>query len=53
MRLHADGSERESRLCLAAVVAIMLLTGSAILISGLHYYSPKTAMTRVVLSAPF
>ncbi len=53
MRLHLNSDQRESRLCLAAIVAIMLLTGSAILISGLHYYAPKTAMTRVVLSSPF
>jgi hypothetical protein len=34
MRLHLDNAQRESRLCLAAVIAIMVLTGSAILIYG-------------------
>jgi hypothetical protein len=53
MRLHLDNAQRESRLCLAAVIAIMVLTGSAILISGLHYYSPSKAMNRVVLTTPF
>ncbi len=53
MRLHLDSAQRESRLCLAAIVAIMILTGSAILVMGAHYYLPDTAMKRVVLATPF
>ncbi|MEW6767552.1 MAG: hypothetical protein AB1342_05915 [Pseudomonadota bacterium] len=54
MRLHLGGkSERETRICLAAIVAIMVLTGSAILAMGAHYYFPSKAMNRVVMAMPF
>lgn len=46
-------SERETRICLAAIVAIMVLTGSAILAMGAHYYFPSKAMNRVVMAMPF
>lgn len=53
MRLHLDNEQREARLCIGAVVAIMILTGSAILVMGAHFYLPGHAMTRMVLAAPF
>ena len=53
MRLHLDDNPRESRLCLAAVIAIMVLTGSAILVMGAHFNLPSKTMSRVVLATPF
>lgn len=53
MRLHIDSTQRESGICLAAIVAIMILTGSAIVVMGAHFYSPGKAMARVVLATPF
>lgn len=53
MRLHLDSEQRESRICIGAIVAIMILTGSAILVMGAHFYLPSKAMARVVLASPF
>jgi len=53
MRFHLDSAQRESRICIGAVVAIMILTGSAIFIMGAHFYMPNKAMDRVVLASPF
>lgn len=53
MRLRLNSNERESRICLAAVIAIMVLTGSAILYMGAHYYLPAKTMSRFVLASPF
>ena len=53
MPLHLDKTQRESRICIGAIVAIMILTGSAILVMGAHFYLPAKAMARVVLASPF
>jgi hypothetical protein len=53
MRLHLDKAQRESRICIGAIVAIMILTGSAILVMGAHFYLPAKVMARVVLASPF
>ncbi len=53
MRLRRDAASHESRICLAAIVTIMIVTGSAILLMGLHYYMPRNAITRFVLATPF
>lgn len=53
MRLHLDSEQRESRICIGAVIAIMILTGSAILVMGAHFNSPGKTMSRVVLATPF
>jgi hypothetical protein len=37
MRLHLDSEKHETQMCLALVIAIMILTGSAILYLGTHY----------------
>ena len=53
MRFHLDSTQRESRFCLAFVIALMVLTGSAILIMGAHYHFPDKAINRVALTTPF
>ena len=53
MPLRIDNSERESRICLTAVIAIMVVTASAILIMGAHFYLPGKALGRMVLAMPF
>lgn len=53
MRFHLDSTQRESRFCLAFVIALMVLTGSAILVMGAHYNFHDKAINRVALTTPF
>ena len=53
MRRHLDKAQRESRICIGAIVAIMILTGSAIFVMGAHFNLPGKVMDRVVLASPF
>lgn len=53
MRRHLDSEQHESRICIGAVIAIMILTGSAILVMGAHFYLPNKAISRMVLASPF
>ena len=53
MRLHLDKAQRDNRICIGAIVAIMILTGSAIFVMGAPFYLPAQTMARVVLASPF
>lgn len=52
MRLHLDNDRHEARFCLALVIAVMILSGSAILYMGAQYRAGPHVMARVLLPAP-
>jgi len=51
MRFHLD-KRHETQMCLMLVVAIMILSGSAILYMGAHYQVATQAVTRMPLASP-
>ncbi len=51
MQLHLD-RDSESRICLAAIVVLMVLTASAILYMGARYHTPAHTLARVPLATP-
>jgi len=51
MRLHLD-KRHETQMCLTLVIAIMILSGSAILYMGAHYQVATQAVTRMPLASP-
>jgi len=53
MRLHLDSEKHETQMCLALVIAIMILTGSAILYLGTHYQVTAQTVKRTPLASPF
>lgn len=53
MRLHLDNEKHETQMCLALVIAIMVLTGSAILYMGAHYQVATQTVARMPLASPF
>ncbi|MGD9838903.1 MAG: hypothetical protein AB7F72_11395 [Afipia sp.] len=52
MRLHLDSEKHETQMCLALVIAIMILTGSAILYMGTHYQVTAQTVKRTPLASP-
>ncbi len=52
MRLHLDNERRETQMCLALVIAIMILAGSAILYMGTRYQVTTQTLARVPLASP-
>ncbi len=50
MRIHLG--EHETQLCLALVIASMILAGSAILVMGVHYQEASQTVQRTPLAAP-
>lgn len=52
MRLHLDTEKHESQMCLALVIAIMILTGSAILYMGTHLQVTAQTVKRTPLASP-
>lgn len=52
MRLHLDTEKHETHMCLAMVIAIMILTGSAILYMGAHYEVASQTLKRTPLASP-
>lgn len=52
MRLHLDNERRETQMCLALVIAIMILAGSAILYMGTHYHVTTQTLARSPLASP-
>jgi alkanesulfonate monooxygenase SsuD/methylene tetrahydromethanopterin reductase-like flavin-dependent oxidoreductase (luciferase family) len=52
MRLHLDDEKHETQMCLALVIAIMILTGSAILYMGTHYQVTAQTVKRTPLASP-
>jgi hypothetical protein len=52
MRLHLDNERHETQMCLALVIAIMILTGSAILYMGAHYQVAAQTVKRTPLASP-
>jgi hypothetical protein len=53
MRLHLDDERHQTQMCLALVIAIMILTGSAILYMGTHYQVTTQTVSRMPLASPF
>lgn len=53
MRLHLGDEKYETQMCLAMVIAIMILTGSAILYMGTHYQVTSQTVKRTPLASPF
>jgi len=52
MRLHLDNERHETQMCLGLVIAVMILTGSAILYMGTHYQVTNRTLPRVTLASP-
>lgn len=52
MRLHLDNERHETQMCLGLVIAIMILTGSAILYMGTRYQVTTQTIARMPLASP-
>jgi uncharacterized membrane protein (DUF441 family) len=52
MRLHLDDDRHETQMCLALVIAVMILAGSAILYMGAQYQVTTQSIARTPLASP-
>ncbi len=52
MRLHLDHELNDARLCLAAIIVVMLLTAGTILYLGASYSTVWQGPGRILLASP-
>ncbi len=55
MRLHLNGFDHDDSdrlVCFTVVVAVLVLTATAVIYMGLTYHAPVKVMARVLLSSP-